>query len=247
MKRILPLIIALNGYSASVTLQWDANPEPDIAGYTVYYGTASRTYPQSTNVGNVTLATVYGLTNGTTWFFAVTASNTNKLESDFSNEVTNTWIVTNLSPTIQPVQAVTMLEGQSTNLVVQVWDVETPPKGLVVTATSTNQSLLPDDRITVMGMTHERIVDFEPAAGQWGQTLVTLTVSDGTNTASTSFIVTVLDVPAPTVGVGVVTALQEALSPTGPWTNVVTTDYRGIEGLMKPGRFYRTWMAISSQ
>ena len=60
----------------SVTLAWDPNPEPDVCCYLVYYGTNSRNYPYSTNVGNVTTATVYGLMEGVSWFFALTAKNT---------------------------------------------------------------------------------------------------------------------------------------------------------------------------
>lgn len=73
-----------------VSLAWNPNPEPDIAGYILYYGSASRTYPQSTNVGNVTTATVQGLLDGSTVYFAVTAVNTAGLESDYSSEVSAT-------------------------------------------------------------------------------------------------------------------------------------------------------------
>lgn len=71
----------------SVTLAWDPNPESDLAGYIVYYGSASRNYTNAVNVGNITTNTVSGLVNGATYFFAVTAYNTNGLESDFSAEV----------------------------------------------------------------------------------------------------------------------------------------------------------------
>jgi hypothetical protein len=35
-----------------LTLAWDPNSEPDIAGYILYYGTESETYPQQVDVGN---------------------------------------------------------------------------------------------------------------------------------------------------------------------------------------------------
>jgi hypothetical protein len=71
----------------SVTLAWDPNTEPDLAGYVLYYGTNSGDYRHSIQVGNVTLATVPGLSEGTTYFFAVTAVNQFGAESDFSDEV----------------------------------------------------------------------------------------------------------------------------------------------------------------
>ena len=41
-----------DAYSAQVTLEWDPNAEPDLAGYKVYYGYASGNYSQVIDVGN---------------------------------------------------------------------------------------------------------------------------------------------------------------------------------------------------
>ncbi len=76
-----------HAWAQSVTLEWDPNTEPDLAGYKVYYGTAPRTYGTPITLGKVTTYTVTGLTPGTTYYFAVTAYNTAGLESGFSNEV----------------------------------------------------------------------------------------------------------------------------------------------------------------
>jgi len=65
-----------------VTVAWDANPEPDISGYQVYYGTVSA---GSTNVvpviGN-TQQEIAGLQPQQQYWFYVTAKNTAGLESD---------------------------------------------------------------------------------------------------------------------------------------------------------------------
>ena len=71
----------------SVTLAWDANSEPDIAGYTVRYGTASGNYTLSSDAGSATTATISNLTDGLTYFIAVTARNSAGLESLPSQEV----------------------------------------------------------------------------------------------------------------------------------------------------------------
>ena len=71
----------------TVTLAWDANSEPDIAGYRLHYGTSSGIYTETIDVGNNTSATVATLTAGSTYFFVVTAYNTATLESEASNEV----------------------------------------------------------------------------------------------------------------------------------------------------------------
>jgi predicted phage tail protein len=75
--------------AADVKLAWNANTESDLAGYKVYYGTASRSYGPSTNTGNVTSYTVTGLSTGT-YYFAVTAYDSSGNESGFSNEVLKT-------------------------------------------------------------------------------------------------------------------------------------------------------------
>jgi hypothetical protein len=75
---------------SSVTLAWDADAGNNIAGYRLYDGVASRTYTNIIAVGNVTTSTVAGLAGGVTYFFAVTAVDTNGLESDYSSEVSYT-------------------------------------------------------------------------------------------------------------------------------------------------------------
>src|SRR5712691_6950538 len=73
--------------AAQVTLAWDANTDPDLAGYKLYYGTSSRSYQSSVDVGNVTSYTLSGLLEGQTYYFAATAYNLSLNESGFSNEV----------------------------------------------------------------------------------------------------------------------------------------------------------------
>jgi hypothetical protein len=76
-----------------VTLTWaapatnaDGTPLTDLAGYRVYFGPGSGNYIYKNDVGNVTICTIGGLTQGT-WCFAVTAYDTSGNESDYSNEV----------------------------------------------------------------------------------------------------------------------------------------------------------------
>src|SRR5438445_6955515 len=73
--------------AAQVTLVWDANTEPDLAGYKLYYGLSSGSYQFSVDVGNVTSYTLSGLLDGRIYYFAATAYNLSVAESGFSNEV----------------------------------------------------------------------------------------------------------------------------------------------------------------
>ena len=85
MKLLVPFL-AFSLSAASVTLTWDAVPETDLAGYRIYWGGESRGYTNlMESAGNTN--TVSGLTEGVGYFFAVTAYDTNGLESDYSNEV----------------------------------------------------------------------------------------------------------------------------------------------------------------
>ncbi len=95
-----------SAYSAEVTLQWDPNTEPDLAGYKIYYDTnASAPYegidadqgasPIVVAIGNLADAnhpeyTITGLEGRRDYHFAVTAydNETPSLESDYSGEVT---------------------------------------------------------------------------------------------------------------------------------------------------------------
>jgi len=75
---------------AQVSLAWDRSPDASVISYNMYYGVGSRQYTNKTSIGNVTNSTVFLPARGPMYFFAVTASNSAGLESDFSNEATYT-------------------------------------------------------------------------------------------------------------------------------------------------------------
>ena len=74
-------------FAATVTVSWDANTEPDIEGYILYYGPTSPDYLYNVDVGNSTSCTISGLEQGEVYYFAATAYNSFG-ESGFSEEVT---------------------------------------------------------------------------------------------------------------------------------------------------------------
>jgi hypothetical protein len=87
---VIILVSSQQALSGSVSLQWDAKTDAGLSGYKIYYGTASRTYILSINVGNTTTYTVNNLSAGT-YYFALTAYYTStEVESGFSNEVSTT-------------------------------------------------------------------------------------------------------------------------------------------------------------
>lgn len=87
---LVDLTLSGRSSAASVTLSWSPNSESDLNGYKIHYGTTSRVYTTSMNVGKVTTHTVMGLTPGQTYHFALTAFNTTGAESGLSAEVSAT-------------------------------------------------------------------------------------------------------------------------------------------------------------
>jgi hypothetical protein len=72
-----------------------------------------------------------------------------------------------------------------------ITDVETNTASLVITATSSNQTLLPNANIVIGGTGGSRNLTLTPATGQSGLATVTVTVSDGAKTATDTFLLTV--------------------------------------------------------
>jgi len=93
---VLTLWPATSQAGQSVTLTWDPSPEPDIAGYTLYYGLASSAYIDIVSPGNTNITSVAGLADATTYYFVVTTFDTSGLESLPSNEISYT------TPTVVP-------------------------------------------------------------------------------------------------------------------------------------------------
>ena len=86
----LLLFTAQKSYGASVTLAWDPNSEEDLAGYKIYYGTSPENYGSPIVLGKTTEYELAGLTEGATYYIAITAHDTSDNESENSDEVNGT-------------------------------------------------------------------------------------------------------------------------------------------------------------
>ena len=83
----------------------DGTPVTDLAGYKLYTGIASGSYQQSVDTGNRTSYTLSALSDGATYYFAVTAYDTAGVESAYSNEWTRTF------PAVQATHLITATSG----------------------------------------------------------------------------------------------------------------------------------------
>jgi fibronectin type III domain protein len=70
----------------NVTLQWNRNTEPDIAGYRVHYGPINAPYSQTMDIKS-NAASISNLAAGTVYLFAVSAYNTAGAESAYSQPI----------------------------------------------------------------------------------------------------------------------------------------------------------------
>ncbi len=82
-----PTGLAATAGDGSVSLDWANNPEPDLASYTVYRSTTSGSGYAVIASGLTSSAyTDDSVTNGTTYYYVVTAVDTSTNESAYSNE-----------------------------------------------------------------------------------------------------------------------------------------------------------------
>jgi hypothetical protein len=83
-------------------------------------------------------------------------------------------------------------------------DAETPAASLTVSGSSDNTTLVPNARIVFGGNNGNRTVTVTPAAGQAGVANITITVSDGTDSATTAFQLSVRPRPTAPGGLRIV-------------------------------------------
>jgi hypothetical protein len=72
--------------TGSITLAWNACTDPSVVGYNVYYGGKSGAYTNKICAGNATNATISGLVEGTTYYFAATTYAASGTNSPLSSE-----------------------------------------------------------------------------------------------------------------------------------------------------------------
>ena len=170
----------------TITLMWDANSEPAVAGYIVHVGTRPGAYTQHIDVGPFTGFAFTTALAGQQYCFAVSAYVAGPLEGAPSNEVCG---YSNRPPTLVNPGGRTSQLSQATTLQLQGVD----PDGQAVTYSATG---LP------AGLTLQSSTGFisgTPTSA--GAFTVTATVSDGILTASQSFTWTIAapDATSPTV------------------------------------------------
>lgn len=157
--------------------------------------------------------------------------------SDGTTTTSTTFDVTILGsndvPTISPIADQAIVEDSSTGpLAFVVNDIETAAGALIVTATSNDQTLVPDANIVLGGAGANRTISVTPVANQnGGPATITVSVFDGIVTTQTTFDVTVAAVnDAPTISaIGDQVVLEDRS--TGP-LGITVTDIETAAGAL---------------
>jgi hypothetical protein len=106
--------------------------------------------------------------------------------SSFTMVVSSTGGASNSPPTISSIPDQTVSRNQSTtDIPFSITDRETPANQLTLSASWSNPALV--SRVTFGGTASERTVKVAPTRGKTGNSSITVTVSDGERTASTTF------------------------------------------------------------
>ena len=163
-----PALLVLTGSSSNLALV----PNENI----VFGGTGSaRTVtvtPAANQSGTSTITVTASdglLTVNDTFVLTVLAINDSPTITDISNQIIN-------------------LNANTGALTFTIGDVETAPATLTMSGSSSNTTLVPNTAIVFGGSGANRTVTVTPAANQKGTTTITVQTSDGTNTASDTFV-----------------------------------------------------------
>lgn len=154
-----------------------------VANIALTSGSASRT---------VTLTPAIGESGSTTVTLTVSDGEKTRATS-FTVTIAST-LAGNTASMIQGIANETIISGSTYGpwpLVIK--DTESAESALTLSATSSNPTLVPTANIIFGGQSWGRTVTVTPAAGQLGRGVITLAVSDGSNTSSTSFVLDVVN------------------------------------------------------
>ena len=178
--------------AAQLTLTWTDNADNE-SGFKLERSTNGTSFSQTVALGaNVTTYADTSLANGTTYWYRIRAYNSNG-DSGYSDVASATApALANTAPTISNITNRTINEDAGSGAIAfTIGDVETAAGSLVVSGSSSNTTLVPNSGIVFGGSGGNRTVSVIPASERSGSASIAVTVSDGTLSATTYFVVTV--------------------------------------------------------
>ena len=210
---LMILGVALTLEAATAT--WDRNPEPDVIGYRLSYGTQSGQHPTIIDVGNVTSVDFFPPL-GARYYVVVQARNANGLGPKSSEVIYDTTAKPNRAPVLTQPASQSTVQGVAASLALLATD----PDGDAITYSAAG---LPPG-LTVQSALG--VISGTPTTT--GTYTVTATASDGSLNAVRTFTWTVSAAASATV----------TLSPADTTLNINATNY-----VNDPQLYIYTWPA----
>ena len=206
-RSFLPAVVLLilsggglcSAFAGQLTLSWNDNSDNED-GFKIERSLDASSYVEIGTTGaDVTTYVDSSVVDDQDYTYRVKAYNVYGY-SGYSNIATGLYESPNSPPTITAIQDQSFLEnGSASGLVFTISDAETSSSALTVGAISSNVSLLPNSAIILAGTGFSRTFSLTPSPGAYGSTTVTVSVSDGENTATSQFTVFVQSVTDPTI------------------------------------------------
>lgn len=239
----------------SVTLTWFPSTDTNAAGYNIYYGGASGDYTNMLSVGNETAATIFGLSDGTTYYFSATTVTAAGTESPFSNEATyiippaatNSVATTNdapgsaFPPTLDPISNLAIDENAGLQTITLTGISTGSATAATVSVASSDSTIIPAPTVSYVSPAATGTLAFTPVANASGVATITVTVDNGTasnNLVVQTFTVTVTasvaaaPIPLPALdAITNLTVFQNAGTQTVPLTGISSGTSDGSAGI----------------
>jgi uncharacterized repeat protein (TIGR01451 family) len=201
-----PLPAGTTFVSLSTSAGWSCTTPPVGGGGTITCGTSQMAVGSASFM--LTVAVQASVADGTVLSNTATLTAAAPDPEPGNNSSTATTVAVNGPPTISDIADQTIAEDSSTiALPFTIGDLVTPAASLALSPGSSDTSLVPLSNIVFGGSGPDRTVTVTPAANQHGGPVtITVTVSDGTGTASDTFLLTVTGGNSPPTLSGLVDA-----------------------------------------
>jgi len=206
---MLVAMMEVPALAGNVTLGWNSNTNPVVAGYDVYFWIQGDVSTNKITVGDDTSVTLSNLVTGTTYLFAAATYDSSGLESPLSDGVSYTVPanVLNQLPTLNPISNLTVNQiadgnrlpnGGAQKVVltgIAPSNAANSQQTITITATSSNPALVPNPVINYTSPNTNGTLTFTPKVNVNGTATITVVVNDGgrsNNLFSCTFTIVVL-------------------------------------------------------
>ena len=184
-------------------LKWDPVVSAELKDYRIFYGQAPGRYTKIINVGTETELPLTDLQPGATYYFAVTLRTVDGGESGYSQEVrykvpipqtTTNPPTGHAIPFLRVLGGTNLVEDRAYDLLLEFSDADTPISNLLVFAIAPKGSTFGPSPILSSGLGSSRTLHLLPSKKSSGYAELTLYVTDGTSTNSSTIHFNILPV-----------------------------------------------------